>query len=82
MLQEENRKHKEKQNVLKQEIHKMTTKMRRIEALMKRERNFTDEEILQLERELEDKLGELRDENSVLKERVRKLNMIHKGLSS
>lgn len=41
-ITEENLQLKEKQNVLEAEIKKMHTKMRRIEALMKKERNLTD----------------------------------------
>lgn len=79
-ITEENLQLKEKQNVLESEIKKMHTKMRRIEALMKKERNLTDNDFADLEQELQLQLGEIQGENSELRDRVRKLNMIHKGL--
>jgi len=81
-ITEENLQLKEKQNVLESEIKKMHTKMRRIEALMKKERNLTDNDFANLEQELQQQLGEIQGENSDLRDRVRKLNMIHKGLQN
>lgn len=52
-ITEENLQLKEKQNVLEAEIKKMHTKMRRIEGLMKKERNLTDGDFANLEQELQ-----------------------------
>jgi len=60
----------------------MNTKMKRIEALMRKEKNHTDGDFLLLERELQEQLDEMSGENVTLKERVRKLNMIHTGLKN
>lgn len=47
-----------------------------------KDRKYSDQDYVRLARELDDQLGSFRDENSVLKERVRKLKTIHAGLTS
>ena len=49
---------------------------------MKSGRHYSDTDIDAIQRDLEDQFNEIRDENSILKERVRKLRIIHKGLSA
>lgn len=60
----------------------MQTKLRRIEELMRSGKTYSDNDYARLQNELEDQFGDFKDENSVLKERVHKLNIIYKGLSN
>jgi hypothetical protein len=63
----------------------MQTKLQRIDDLMrnaKDRKQYADGDYARLASELDDQLGNFRDENSVLKDRVRKLKTIHSGLTS
>lgn len=62
----------------------MHTRIRRIDELMKSDKNFsgdiTESDYSRLERELEEQFGNFNDENSVLKDRIKKLEIVKKGL--
>ena len=47
-----------------------------------KDRKYADGDYTKLANELDDQLGTFRDENTILKERVRKLKTIHAGLTS
>lgn len=81
-LEKENLVLKEKENLLEREILKMQTKLRRIEELLKSKRTFSDGDFGILQRELEEQFGEIMDENTVLQDRIKKLQIIHKHLTT
>ena len=64
--------------------YRMHTRIRRIDELMKSDKNFsgdiTESDYSRLERELEEQFGNFNDENSVLKDRIKKLEIVKKGL--
>ena len=60
----------------------MQTKLRRIEELMKVGQNYSDADFSKLQSEFDSQFTEIKDENTMLKERVRKLHIIQTGLSS
>ena len=62
----------------------MQTKLQRIDDLMRnaKDRKFADGDYVRLANELDEQLGSFKDENTLLKERVRKLKTIHQGLTA
>ena len=60
----------------------MQTKLRRIDELLRSEKTYTDTDYGRLQQELEEQFGDFKDENTVLKDRVRKLKTIFNGLSN
>ena len=62
----------------------MQTKLQRIDDLMRntKDRKYADGDYARLASELDDQLGSFKDENTLLKERVRKLKTIHHGLTA
>ena len=76
---------KAKGTLLTQEITKMKTKLHRIEELMRTRGKLTDGNdygISDMQRDLEDECEDIKNENSELKEKVRKLNVIQRGLDA
>jgi hypothetical protein len=59
----------------------MHTKLQRIEELTKSGKQYADQDYGSLQNELEQQFGEFQDENTILKERVRKLKVIESGMS-
>ena len=49
---------------------------------MKHDSTYSDKDFGRLQSELEEHFGQFKDENSVLKDKVRKLKTIYKGLSA
>ena len=85
-LQSENLRLKEKENLLELEIKKMQTKLQRIDELIGKTRTTgggggDSSDYGRLARELEEQFGTFKDENTVLKDRVRKLKTVVGGLS-
>jgi hypothetical protein len=78
-LERENLKLKSKENLLELEIKKMQTKLHRIDELMRnaRERKYSDQDYSRMVNELDDMFGGFKDENARMKERIRKLKIIH-----
>ncbi len=60
----------------------MHTKLKRIEEIMKAKITYSELDYASLQKDLEDQFGELKDENTILRERVRKLKIIHNGISN
>ena len=76
---------KAKGTLLTQEITKMKTKLHRIEELMRTRGKLTDGNdygISDVQRDLEDECADIKNENQDLKEKVRKLNVIQRGLDA
>jgi len=73
---------KEKENLLESEIKKMETKLRRIEGLARSRSKYAGEEagsyydFTDMETELTKEFGTLKDENTSIKDKVRKLRVI------
>jgi hypothetical protein len=83
-LHTENLKLKERENLLEREIKKMQTKLQRIDELIIKSRHggaAADTDNGKLARELEEQFGTFKDENSIMKDRVRKLKTVLQGLS-
>lgn len=84
-LEKENNVLKAKENLLRQEVTKMQTKLHRIDGLI-RSRSAaggeTGYDVRDMQRELKEEFDELKDRNHSTKERVRKLNVIQRGLAS
>jgi len=61
----------------------MQTKLNRIDGLMRaaKEVKYSDSSYSKLQNELEDHFGELKDENSELEDRVRKLRVVYQALN-
>ena len=70
---------KSKENLLELEIKKMQTKLHRIDELMRnaREHKYNDQDYSRMVNELDDMFGGFKDENTRMKERIRKLKIIH-----
>lgn len=81
-LEKENLVLKEKENLLEREILKMQTKLRRIEELMKTKKTFSDNDFARLQKDLEEQFGDIMDENTVINDRIKKLKIIHKHLTT
>jgi len=84
-LEEENNKLKEKENLLQSEVTKMQTKLRRIEALMRSKGNIDENSVYDanaLQRDLQKEYDNLLQQNEFTREKVRKLNVIKRGLDS
>lgn len=63
----------------------MKTKLRRVEALIRSRSKVAsnqDYDIKDMQRDLESEVDDLKDQNSEIKEKVRKLNVVHRGLTS
>ena len=85
-FERENNTLKEKENFLNQEVKMLTTKLRRVEALIKQRGHGYDDEsgdydVSDMQRDLRDECQDLRDKNDEIKDRVRKLNVIQRGLT-
>ena len=84
-FERENNTLKEKENFLNEEIKMLTTKLRRVEGLIKQRGRNDDEsgdyDITDMQQDLKGECDDLRDKNEVIKERVRKLNVIQRGLT-
>lgn len=82
-LEKENNVLKEKENLLKVEVTKMQTKLHRIEGLLRsRSHHAGETDARQMASDLQSEFEELQSKNTTTKERVRKLNVIHRGLAS
>ena len=84
-IERENNTLKEKENFLRQEITMMTTKLRRVETLIKSRGRGADDEgdydASDMVRDLKDECDDLRDQNVDITEKVRKLNVVQRGLT-
>jgi cell division protein FtsB len=82
-LEQENNILKEKKNLLEVEVKKMETKLRRIEALMRSRSGMSDQiDANQLQKDLQNEFDQLKAQNDFTREKVRKLAVIQRGLSS
>lgn len=85
-LKSENLKLKEKENLLELEVKKMQTKLRRIDELLHAQKIHREgaacTDFSKLSRELDEQFGSFKDENTILKDRVRKLKTVFNGLSN
>ena len=64
----------------------LTTKLRRVEGLIKTRGRGMDEDsgdydVSDMQRDLKDECEDLRNKNATIKDRVRKLNVIQRGLT-
>ena len=63
----------------------MQTKLRRVEALIKQRSRAADDDgsydITDMQRDLQSECDDLREQNASIKEKVRKLNVIERGLT-
>jgi len=77
---------KNKKNMLEAEVKKMETKLRRIEALMRSRSNAVGQEGAQsaqdLQRDLQNEFDNLKAQNELSREKVRKLTVIQNNLKS
>ena len=84
-FERENNTLKEKSNFLEQEIKMMQTKLRRVEALIKQRSRAADDDgsydITDMQRDLQSECDDLREQNASIKDKVRKLNVIERGLT-
>ena len=83
-LERENTGLKSKENLLQDEITKMRTKLKRIEELMKRRSNHSGPQALlpaEVQRQLQDEISRMNNENEQMKEKNRKLRAIEKELN-
>ena len=86
-FERENNTLKEKENFLKQEIKVMSTKLQRIEELMRSRSRVAGDlgdatyNIADMQRDLKGECDDLRDQNADFKEKIRKLNVIQRGLT-
>ncbi len=62
----------------------MQTKLHRIDELMRntKDRKAGDRDYAILENELDEQFGNLKDENTMMKDRIRKLKIIQSGLTN
>lgn len=84
-LEKENNVLKAKENLLRQEVTKMQTKLHRIDGLIRSRAHSGGEgtyDVRDMQRDLKEEFEELKDKNQQTKERVRKLNVIQRGLAS
>lgn len=83
--EKENNQLKTKGTLLENEITKMRTKLHRIEGLMRSRSKCGDtgeSDASAMQRDLENECDELRVQNDEIKEKVRKLNVISRGLAA
>ena len=84
-LERENTTLKSKENLLETEIIKMKTKLRRIEELMKKKRSTQSGALTMLpedvQRQLQEEIDKINEENQLMKERNKKLRAIEKELA-
>ena len=84
-LERENTGLKSKENLLENEIVKMKTKLRRIEELMRKKRSSSSASKTMLpaevQKQLQEEIDKLVQENDVIKQRNKKLKAIEKDLS-
>ena len=83
--EKENNVLKTKGTLLENEITKMKTKLHRIEGLMRSRSKFGDAEdfnISDMQQDLQNECDEIRTQNDEMKEKVRKLNVIQRGLAA
>ena len=87
-FERENNTLKEKRNLLDAEILMMRTKLRRIEELIRKRSRMEDSvdgsmeySARDMQRDLEGECDELRNQNKEIKEKVRKLNVVQRGLT-
>ena len=84
-FERENNTLKEKENFLRQEITMMSTKLRRVESLIKSRGRMADDfgeyDVTDMQRDLKEECDDLRDQNDQIKEKVRKLNVVQRGLT-
>ena len=84
-MEKENNVLKEKENLLKVEVTKMQTKLHRIDGLMRSRSHMGGDssyDVRDMQRDLQNEFEDLKDKNTSTKDRVRKLNVIHRGLAS
>ena len=86
-VERENNALKEKENFLRQEIVTMQTKFRRIEQLCKKRARAAEQmgeggyDITDMERDLKGEVDDLQNQNTTLGEKIRKLGVVHRGLT-
>lgn len=87
-FERENNSLKEKENFLRKEITMMTTKLQRIESLIKMRSRVVDDlgvssdyTVNDLQSDLKNEVEDLRAQNQEIKEKVRKLNVVQRGLT-
>ena len=84
-FERENNTLKEKENFLQQEIKMMQTKLRRVEGLIKSRGRAADDygdyDVNDMQRDLKSECDDLRDQNDEIREKVRKLNVVQRGLT-
>ena len=84
-FERENNTLKEKENFLHQEVKLLTTKLHRVEHLIRQRARNADEagdyDMSDMQRDLRGECNDLREKNDDIKERVRKLNVIQRGLT-
>ena len=83
--EKENNVLKSKETLLTNEITKMKTKLGRIEELMRSRSKFGDTEdydVLDMQRDLRNECDEIKVQNTEIKEKVRKLNVIQRSLAA
>jgi len=84
-IERENNILKEKENFLMQEIKMMMTKLKRVENLIKKRARTADAggeyDIVDMQQDLQSECEDLRDQNNQIKEKVRKLTVVEKGLT-
>ena len=82
---------KEQSNILESEIHKMQTKLLRITQLVAKRNKSVNEieaygdggvDTFDMATDLKNEFNDLSDQNAARKEKVRKLNVIWRGLSN
>jgi len=78
---------KEKENFLRQEILMMQTKLRRVESLIKSRSRATEDlgdadyDVTDMQRDLKTECEDLKAQNDSIREKVRKLNVVSRGLT-
>ena len=86
-IERENNTLKEKENFLQHEIKMMKTKLRRVENLFKQRDHLADDaqsdsySVTDMQRSLRGECDDLRDQNRELKEKLRKLDVVQRGLT-
>ena len=79
-FERENNTLKEKENFLHQEVKLLTTKLHRVEHLIRQRARNADEagdyDMTDMQRDLRGECNDLREKNDEIKDRVRKLNVI------
>ena len=86
-FERENNTLKEKENFLRQEILMMQTKLRRVEGLIKSRSRANDDfgdgdyNVSDMQHDLKGECDDLKGQNDAIREKVRKLNVVSRGLT-